>query len=99
MGFSSLYINKRKFKIFVKEKTIIFLAISTDFKLFIHTYIIYITYIIYLAHETYITHITYKTHILKLIFEAYKKIFFIIFFLYIKMTNKYNRKHKEKTLK
>ena len=30
------------------------------------------------------THIIYKTHILKFIFEAYKKILFITFFVYIK---------------
>ena len=39
--------------------------------------------------------VTQIAHILKFLFEAYKKIFFIIFFLYIKVTNKY-QKHKEK---
>ena len=39
--------------------------------------------------------LTYNLHNL---FKAYK-IFFIIFFLYIKMTNKYYQKHKEKLLK
>ena len=42
------------------------------------------------------THITYVTHILKLIFELYKKVFFIIFFLYIKVANNYYQKHKER---
>ena len=38
----------------------------------------------------------------KLIFKAYKKTdktFFYIFFLYIKMTNNYYQKHKEKLSK
>ena len=73
LDFSSLYINEKNFKI-LKIKKIIFQTISTDFKWLKLTPITYITHIIY------ITQITYMTYILKLSFEAYKKIFFIIFF-------------------
>ena len=47
----------------------------------------------------YITHLIYITHNLNVFFEAYEKILFIIFFLYIKMTTNYYQKHKEKLRK
>ena len=53
----------------------------------------------YITHITYITHFIYITHIVKLTFKAYQKtvkIFFHIFFLYIKMLNNYYQKYKEK---
>ena len=40
-----------------------------------------------------------NTHTIKLIYEAYKNIFYKLFFLYIKMTNKYYQEHKEKLQK
>ena len=51
---------------------------------------------------TYITHIKYITHTMNLISKAYRKTnktFFIVFFLYRKMTNNYCQKHKERLRK
>ena len=42
------------------------------------------------------THITYLTHILSLIFKAYKKLI-KFFFQYVKMTNNYYQKQKERS--
>ena len=57
------------------------------------------TYITHVTHITYTAHTIHITHILKFIFEAYKILFFYIyFFLYIKI-NKYYRKHKERLQK
>ena len=47
----------------------------------------------------YITHIIHLTYMIKLIFKAYKKtdkIFFKMFFLYIKISNNYYQKSKER---
>ena len=41
----------------------------------------------------------HNSNFIKLIFGAYKKIFFINFFLYIKMASNYYQKHKEKLQK
>ena len=61
------------------------------------TYITHATYITCMTYIIYITHITYITYVVKLIFKAYKKtnkIFFIIFFLYKKMSTKCYQKTK-----
>ena len=52
-----------------------------------------------MTHIIYITHIIHLTYMKKLIFKAYKKtdkIFFKMFFLYIKMSNNYYQKSKER---
>ena len=62
------------------------------------THITNITDITY-VHSSYYLHNSYyllNSHFKVYFFEAYKKIFFIIFFLYIKMVNKYYQKDKER---
>ena len=65
------------------------------------TKITHITYISHIISMTKITHITYIPHTIKLILKVYKKLikYLQFFFLYIKMTNNYYQKQKERLQK